>query len=55
MLGALPRSRPPPIKKPLDHLEEADALAKEHLGMSGAELDLAETVAEAARQARREF
>ncbi len=55
MLGALPRSRSPSMKKPLDHLEEANALAKEHLGTGGTELDLAEALAEAVRQARREF
>lgn len=52
MLGTLPPNDFSPSKKSLEHLEDADALAKEHLGMSGTELDLAEAVAEAARQAR---
>lgn len=55
MLGVLPPGDSSPSKKPLDHLEEANALAKEHLGYSGTELDFSEAVSEAVRQARREF
>ncbi len=55
LLGALPLKGEYPPRTPIEHLEEADALAQEHLGLTGPEADLAKSVRWALSEARKEL
>ncbi len=55
LLGTLPLKGEYPPRKPIEHLEEADALAQEHLGLTGPEVELAQTIRQALAEARKEL
>jgi hypothetical protein len=55
MLGELPLKGAYPPKKPIEHLEEADALAQEHLGLTGPEADLARQIRQTLSTAKKEL
>ena len=55
MLGELPLKGEYPPKRPIEHLEEADALAQEHLGLTGPEADLARQIRQTLATARKQL
>jgi hypothetical protein len=56
LLGALPLKGEYPPRTPLEHLEEANALAQEHLALTGPEADLAQSIRlRALSEARKEL
>ena len=54
LLGELPIGEGPAEGSPLEHLEEADALAREHLGEAGMEGQIRRAVGEALSAVREE-
>jgi hypothetical protein len=55
LLGRLPSKGERPERTPLEHLEEAEALAEEHLGMAGLEGQIQRAIREAVAAAREEL
>jgi hypothetical protein len=55
LLGTLPLKGEYPPRTPIEHLEEANALAQEHLDLTGPEGDLAQSVRRALSEARKEL
>jgi len=55
LLGALPLKGEYPPRMPIEHLEEANALAQEHLALTGPEADLAQSIRRALSEARKEL
>jgi hypothetical protein len=55
LLGDLPLRGEYPPRTPIEHLEEANVLAQEHLALTGPEADLAQSIRRALSEAKKEL